>query len=487
MRGVLIDGNTLSPLQVDAVVRGAPATLCPDAEARMRRSASWLQVHKGADVVRSKWAPWMGQARPEEVCQIFIEDHCSGVGEPMPRSWVRAMMLARANVLATGHTGCRPEVALLLLEMLRQDVVPVVPRHGDVGAAGSVALAHVARVALRYGGEAWRGEERCGAEAAMEGLPELVPNEKEALSLINGSSFASGLAALAVVRSRRVLDALDAAAALSMEVVRADLSALDQEALEARSHACATKVASKLRQALQGSSLVSHRRDPDSFSIRCTPVVHGSAWEVLEGVEERVASELNAASDNPLVMENGLVESGAFHGAPVALACDQLKAALTMVAGISERRTFRLTYGQLSGLPSFLVPNSGVDSGLMLAQYTAASLVSEAKALSHPASVDTIPTVQHQEDHVSMASVSARTLIEVVDLVADVVAIEILSSAQGLDLRMAEGEYPGEVTRELWARVRERVEFWETDRSLHPDLTSLGALVREGAFQIPQP
>jgi histidine ammonia-lyase len=486
MSEVRVDGRGLTVDNVDAVARGAGVVLCPDAVRRMAQTVRWLSAHQGADVVRSKWSPWMGKARPEEVCQIFIEDHCSGVGDPMPRAWVRAMMLARANVLATGHTGCRPEVAELLLEMLRQDVIPVVPRHGDVGAAGSVPLAHVARVAFRYGGEAWREGERCSAQDAMRGLPELVPNEKEALSLINGSSFSSGVAALAVVRSRRVLDALDAAAALSMEVVRADLSALNEAALEARAHEGAMRVAARLRQALEGSSLVSHRREPDSFSIRCTPVVHGSAWEVLESIEARVNSELNAASDNPLVMESGLVETGAFHGAPIALACDQLKAALAMVAGISERRTFRLTYGQLSGLPSFLVPNSGVDSGLMLAQYTAASLVSEAKALSHPASVDNIPTVQHQEDHVSMAAVSVRTAMEVVELVADVVAIELLSSAQGLDLRMREGASAGAITHGLWAKIREHVEVWEVDRTLHPDLQALGSLVRDGAFVLPR-
>jgi len=486
MSDVRVDGRSLTVEDVDAVARGASAVLCPDAVRRMSQTAEWLSAHRGADVVRSKWAPWMGQAKASEVCQIFIEDHCSGVGEPMPRAWVRAMILARANVLATGHTGSRPEVVTLLLEMLRQDVIPVVPRHGDVGAAGSVPLAHVARVAFRYGGEAWRDGERCSAKDAMRGLPELVPNEKEALSLINGSSFAAGVSALAVVRSRRVLDALDAAAALSMEVVRADLSGLDQQALEARAHEEAMRVAARIRRALEGSTLVSHRRDPDSFSIRCTPVVHGSAWEVLKSIEARVNSELNAASDNPLVMESGLVETGAFHGAPIALACDQLKAALTMVAGISERRTFRLTYGQLSGLPSFLVPNSGVDSGLMLAQYTAASLVSEAKALAHPASVDTIPTVQHQEDHVSMAAVSVRTAMEVVELVADVVAIELLSSAQGLDLRMREDANAGAATQELWATIREHVAVWEVDRALHPDLEAVGRLVREGAFVLPR-
>lgn len=316
----------------------------------------------------------------------------------------------------------------------------------------------------------------------MSALDAFEPSEVEALSLINGSSFSTGLGALAVVRAEQVLSAFDAAAALSMETVRADSNALNAEALDARRHPHAASVAERLRGWVSGSTLVDRRRDPDSFSIRCTPVVHGAAWEALAHVRSVMNRELNGASDNPLLVSGEWVETGAFHGAPVALAMDHLRASLTVVAGISERRTFRLTYGKLSGLPSFLVEGSGVDSGLMLAQYTAASLVSEAKALSHPASVDNVPTVQHHEDHVSMASVASRAALEVVDVLADVAAIELLCGAQGVDLRRQVGERPGAGSHLWWEKVRSVVTVWTEDRTLHPDLEALGCAVREGMF-----
>jgi histidine ammonia-lyase len=243
-------------------------------------------------------------------------------------------------------------------------------------------------------------------------------------------------------------------------------------------------VGAGLRRRLEGSTLVGRDRSPDSFSVRATPVVHGAAWDVWGQSRRTLEDELGAVMDNPLWFpEEGTLEGGNFHGAPTALALDALKTALATVAGIAERRVFRVTYGQLSGLPSFLVPDSGLHSGLMLAQYTAASLVSEAKGLSHPAAVDTVPTVQHQEDHVSMAAGAAASARQVLDLVADVAAIELMCGAQGLDLREARGEgRPGAGSARIRDQVRGVVAYWEVDRPLHPDLAALGALVRRGAF-----
>jgi histidine ammonia-lyase len=241
---------------------------------------------------------------------------------------------------------------------------------------------------------------------------------------------------------------------------------------------------------------VTAQRSPDSFSVRCAPLVLGAARDALSYVEETVVRDLNAPNDNPLVFEDeGVVETGHFHAAAVGLAMDHLKAALTQVASISERRIFRLTYGRLSGLPSFLVPGSGVNSGLMLAQYTAASVLSEAKALCMPASIDSIPTVQHQEDHVSMGPVAARSALEVVDRVMDVLAIELLCGAQGLEFRLAgktvgpdgalidvEPQEPGAGTRAIFDRVRRHVKRWDDDQVLHTDLSALGTAVRAGEF-----
>jgi len=481
---LILDGAHLTCADVASVAAGRRVGLAPGSRAQMVAASSGEAARSGHEVLAAKWSWLMGTPQGEGAQRIFIEGHCSGVGEPLPVPQVRAMMLVRANVLATGHTGCRPEAADLLIDMLNRGVTPVVPTHGDVGAAGSVPLAHMVYVACRYGGEAWVEGERLPASDAMRDLVEFAPTELEALSLINGSSFATALGALAVVRAEYVLSAFDAAAALSMETVRADSSALNAEAIEARRHPYAARVAERLRGWLSGSTLVDRRRDPDSFSIRCTPVVHGASWEALAHVRSVIDRELNGASDNPLLVSTGWVETGAFHGAPVALVMDHLRASLTVVAGISERRTFRLTYGKLSGLPSFLVEGSGVDSGLMLAQYTAASLVSEAKGLSHPASVDNVPTVQHHEDHVSMASVASRAALEVVDILADVAAIELLCGAQGVDLRMQAGETPGAGSRTWWEAVRARVTVWTADRTLHPDLEAVGAAVREGVFRV---
>jgi histidine ammonia-lyase len=491
-----LDGTTLCVADVAAVAAGASATLAPEARERMEQSYHWFEKRGNTEIVRQKWAWIGGSASGDMTTQTFIEGHCAGVGEPLGREYVRAVMLCRANTLAVGHSAVRPRAVEVLLEMLAADVVPVVPAQGAVGAAGSCALAHIARVVCGFGGEAYRDGRRLPVARAMIGIEPLDPTEKEALSLINGSTLTTALGALVCARADRALFAAEAACAMTMEAVRADLGSLSRLAMEARHHPGGKVVALRLRRLVEGSELVNARRDVDSFSIRCAPAVLGAARDALEYVTTVVERELNAAADNPLVFPGaGVVEAGNFHGAPVALVLDHLKVALTSVASISERRTFRLTYAKLSGLPSFLLLNSGVNSGLMLAQYTAASLVSECKGLSHPGSVDSIPTVQHHEDHVSMGPVVARSALEVVDLLADVIAIELLCGAQGLDFRICgesvdeEGKLvqvpkrrPGAGTLEIHRRVRAHVTRWDDDRVMHPDLAVLGRAVRDGAF-----
>jgi len=494
-----LDGETLCVGDVAAVAHGESAELAPEARARMEASFDWFEKRGNTDIVRQKWA-WIGGGSPGELtARTFIEGHCAGVGEPLEPEFVRAVMLCRANTLAVGHSACRPRAVEVLLEMLAANVIPVVPGQGAVGAAGSCALAHIARVACGFGGEAYRDGRRYPVARAMAGIDPLEPTEKEALSLINGSTLTTALGALVCARAERAVSAAEAACALSMEAVRADLGSLSRLAMDSRRHPGGKAVAARLRRLVEGSELVHARRAVDSFSIRCAPSVLGAARDALDYVTTVVERELNAAADNPLVFPGAdVVEAGNFHGAPVALVLDHLKVALTQVASISERRTFRLTYAKLSGLPSFLLPNSGVNSGLMLAQYTAASLVSECKGLSHPGSVDSIPTVQHHEDHVSMGPVVARSALQVVDLLADVVAIELLCGAQGLDFRISgqrtdeDGELtevpkrrPGGGSLEIHRRVRTLVTRWEDDRVMHTDLAILGAAVRDGIFDPP--
>jgi histidine ammonia-lyase len=455
-----------------------------------RMAANAARLPAGPSVLERKRRWLLGEHAsalpPEDLPQAFILDHCAGVGDPLPGDAVRAAMLCRANVLAVGLSGCRPDAARIMLAMIDRGVTPVVPSQGSVGAAGDLApMAHIATVAI-------------GATPGLpDDLPPLDPTPKEALSLINGVSVTAGMAALAVVRAHRVLDAAIVATAMTMETVGAHADCLDARGLEARLHPGPIAVAARMRTLLEGSNKVRRDRPPDAFSIRCAPTVLGAALEVIEQVEATVERELNGASDNPLLLDDGWLETGNFHGAALSMAMDQLKIAIVQIATLSERHSFRLTYGQLSpGLPSFLVPGTGLNSGFMLAQYTAASLTSEMKGLAHPASVDSIPTVQHHEDHVSMAPIAARMACKSLEAVADVVAIEALLAAQGLDLRIA-GRFWDPETREeraiaplvpapaveaARAAVRAVTPFWEDDGVLHPALMAVGALVREGGL-----
>jgi histidine ammonia-lyase len=366
--------------------------------------------------------------------------------------------------------------------MLQAGVVPEVPSQGSVGAAGDLApLAHIAFVACGYGGP-------------RPGLPEYTPTPKEALALINGVSPSAAIAAIAIVRARRLLAAAEAALAMTLEAVGANAGCIDARPLQARGHPGAIGVGARLRAVLAGSTRVSAANRPDAFSLRCAPAVLGTAHDAIDHAAAIVERELNGAGDNPLLFDGEWVEAGNFHGSAISLAMDHLRAALAQVATISERRTFRLSYGQLTpGLPSFLVPETGLNSGFMLAQYTAASLASECKGLAMPASVDTIPTIQNHEDHNSMAPIAARLALRTLECVADVVGIEALVAAQALDFRVrglacdadgasiaAEPEQLAPAVETMRLRVRKYVPFWEDDGVLHPALVAAGRLVRSG-------
>ena len=483
---ITLDGRSLDVAALHRVSVGEDAWLAPEAAESMAKNAA--QTPPGESVLERKRRWLVGEhaegLSSDELARTFILGHCAGVGEPFAPGVVRAILAARANVLAGGLTGSRPEAAETLLAMLRCNILPEVPSQGSVGAAGDLApLAYIARVA-------------CGYAGRFEGLPAFRPSPKEALALINGATVTAALAAIAVARSRRVLEAAVAAAAMTMEVVRADAGCIDPRPLAARGHPGEQRVAAKLRGLLAGSEAVRAGRSADAFSIRAAPSVLGAALDALDHTEAVVNIELNGACDNPLLLDGEWVEAGNFHGAPVALAMDHLRVALASVASQSERRTFRLTYGQLShGLPSFLVPGTGLNSGFMLAQYTAASLASECKGLAFPASVDSIPTVQHHEDHVSMGPIAARRALDAVECLADIVGIEVLLAAQGLDLRSRGRAWgqggeplavdpvaPPPALSALRDALREQVAFWEDDGVLQPALAASGRLVRSGAL-----
>ena len=361
MTDLLLDGRSLTPQQVEAVAEHpVNVALSEGARARMVETEVWYREHASEDVIRSKWSWLVGGPAPttaEDAVRAFVEGHCAGVGTPLAPSYVRALLLVRANALAAGWSGVRPALVERLLAFLERGWTPVVPSQGSVGAAGCIALAHMARVVLGLGGEVQTGDGVRPVEGLGEALGPFRASEKEALSLINGSSFTTALGALAVVRARRVLEAAESACALSMEAIRADIEALDPRAAEARGHPGIVTATSRLRSMVAGSELVTDKRRPDSFSVRCAPVVLGAVRDAIDHVEQVVVRELNGAADNPMVFAGvaRLSDGGHFHGAPVALVMDHLKVAMAQLAGIAERRVFRLTYGELSGLPSFLV------------------------------------------------------------------------------------------------------------------------------------
>lgn len=484
-------GRRLTCADLHAIAHGASVHLDPAAQAAMARN--FAATPPGPSPLQRK-ARWLvgEHARdlsPEDLPRAFLLGHCAGVGDPLPVPVVRATMAARVQVLARAESGCRPEAAGILVTMLERGIHPRVPSQGSVGAAGDLApMAHIAAVA-------------CGYLDPVPGLPLFTPTGKEALALINGISLSAAIAALAVVQARRLLDAAIAACAMTLEAVGADAGCIDARPLASRGQRGGIEVGARLRALLHGSVQVTEGRAADAFSIRAAPAVLGTAADVIDQVEALVQAELNGGSDNPLLYGQGegdgqWVEAGNFHGAPLAVAMDQLKLAVAQLASISERRTYRLSYGQLMpGLPSFLVPGTGLNSGFMLAQYTAASLCSEIKGLCHPASVDSIPTVQHQEDHNSMAPIAARMALEALDCAADVIAIEALLAAQALDLRARGWRWsPGgermsdapvalaPAVDALRATVRAQVPFWEDDGLLHPALVAAGRLVRSGAL-----
>jgi histidine ammonia-lyase len=353
------------------------------------------------------------------------------------------MLLLRAASLSHGYSGCRPDVVDSLLALLARDVTPVVPLEGSVGASGDLApLAHLAAV-LTGEGEAWLGDRRMPAGLALRGagLQPIELEAKEGLALINGTQLSTALAALACIDAQRVWEAALAASALSTEVLLGSVAPAREDVQKLRAYPGALEAARRTRAYAEGSALVASHADcgrvQDAYSLRCVPQVMGASWDAIVHVEGQLEIEINSVNDNPLVFAAGgeVVSAGLFHAQPVALAADYLKIAVAEIASLSERRIDRLLDARVSGLPAVLAGNPGLESGYMMAQYTAAALVSENKVLAHPASVDSIPTGSGLEDHVSMAPIAARHARDVVENTARVVALELLCGCRALEFR----------------------------------------------------
>lgn len=427
------------------------------------------------------------QARALQV--NLLRSHAVGVGSPLSRPEVRAMLLLRAHVLARGHSGVRPVVVERLLDFLRLGIHPVVPELGSVGASGDLApLAHLALPLLGEGTVELDGRWVPAADAlATRGVAPLTLEAKEALALINGTQAMAAVGVLALTAAERALETAELAGAMSLDALRGTPDAFAPRLHALRPHPGQIVSADRLWRLLEGSAIrESHRRnDPrvqDAYALRCMPQVHGAARQALAYVRRVLDVEINAVTDNPIVFpEDGAVLSGGnFHGQIVAQALDLLAIGLADLASIAERRIERLLNPDASGLPAFLAPEPGLHSGLMMLQVTAAALVNEMKTLAHPASVDSIPTGAAREDHVSMGMAAALKARRAVRHVETVLAIELLCAAQALEfLRPLRSS---SVLEAAYARVREVVAPLHGDRYLQPELEALTARVRSGDF-----
>lgn len=500
---VNLTGESLTIEEVEAVARRGETVGGFQAEivSRMKSSRSWVDHALAEDQVpvygvTTGFGP-LAQIRiePDQTRQLsrnLVLSSVAGVGLPLSEDVVRAMMLIRVNTFAKGFSGVRLELADTLREMLNKGVTPYVPSKGSLGASGDLApLASIAVVLSKgeepdgedYSGQAWFEGALTSGHQAMDraGIQRLVLEAKEGLGLTNGTNFMVAAAALGLRDAQRLLRHAEIAAAMSFEALLGTTAALDERLHHANSQPGQIQTANNMRSLLSGSQLVDsmHERVQDAYSLRCTPQVIGPVRDMLGYLKLRVTDALNAATDNPLFFGEGEVVSGGnFHGQGPALWLDTLSIAIAQLGTISERRVFRMTTAELSeGLPSMLVENSGLDSGLMLPQYTAAALVSDNKTLAHPDSVDTIPSSANQEDHVSMGANAARHALEILENVRIVIAIELLAAAQAIDLRADGPTRLGKGTSAAYREIRQRVSIVHHDRALSPDIETLAQLI----------
>ena len=493
-----LDGASLTVADLLAVAEGErPVTLAAAARARMQSTRDVVEgiAARGEVVygVTTGFGKLSDIAIPgDQLAQLqvnLVRSHAVGVGPRLARPEVRAMMLLRANVLAKGFSGARPALAELLCGMLNADCWPDVPEQGSVGASGDLApLAHLA-LALLGEGELNHAAGRGPAAEVLRahGLAPVTLGPKEGLALINGTQAHTAVAALALVQAHRCWDAAHAAGAMTLEALLGTPVAFDARILDARGQAGQRESAARLRALLADSEIrESHREDDprvqDAYALRCMPQVHGPVREAIRFAEGLIAAELNAATDNPLVFDDGTMLSGGnFHGQAVAMALDVLGIAMTNLAVMSERRIDRLVNPtENEGLPPFLTSTAGVSSGFMMAQVTAAAITSECKGLAHPASVDSIPTDGSKEDVVPMAMGAAIKLRRILHNVRHVLGVELMCGAQGIEYRRPLRGGVG--VERAYAAVRSRVSTLAEDRVLGPDIEALAAAVGGGAF-----
>jgi histidine ammonia-lyase len=499
---ILLNGSQLTLDELQTIADSAqPVGLAPDAIAHVDAARAVVDRQALGDTpvygINTGFGALAETHIPHDALgalQInLLRSHAAGVGEPLPVRAVRATMALRANVLAKGFSGIRRSTLERLIDLLNARVHPRVPSRGSVGASGDLApLAHLSLVLIGEG-EAWVGDDPVAkpgrAALTAAGLEPIVLGPKEGLALINGTQPSTAIAALTVVGAQRLARAADIAAALSIDALRGSVHPFDARIHAARPYEGQATSAANIRRLLEDSAINrSHEhcgRVQDAYSLRCAAQVQGAARDTLSFAHHLLSIEANAATDNPMVFADtaDIVSGGNFHGAPISIAADVIVLALAQLATISERRADRLVNPALSELPAFLTAQSGLQSGYMLAQVTAAALTSEIKTLAHPASVDTIPTSANREDHVSMSMGAALKASRALSLATRVIAVEILCACQAIDLLSPLTTSPR--LQRVHARVRERVPPLSEDRPPAPDIEAIAAMIANGTLQSP--
>ncbi|CCJ34245.1 histidine ammonia-lyase [Caloramator australicus] len=496
MNKVVIDGHHLTIQDVVNVARnGYYVELSDDAKLRVEKARALVdkfvqdeRVEYGITTGFGKFAEVViSKEDAKRLQRNLIVSHACAVGDEFDTEIVRAIMLLRANALSKGHSGVRLSTLQTLIDMLNKGVHPVIYEKGSLGASGDLApLSHMVLVMIGEGEAYYQGERLSGEEALKRaGLEKVELVEKEGLALINGTQVMTAIGALAVYDAINLAKASDIIASMTVEALRGITDAYYHRVHEVRPQIGQLKCSRNLLRILEGSSLTTRQgelRVQDAYTLRCIPQIHGASKDAIEYVKRVIEIEINSATDNPLIFEDEMrvISGGNFHGQPVALAMDFLGIAVSELANVSERRIERLVNYQLNDLPAFLTKKGGLNSGFMIAQYSAASLVSENKVLAHPASVDSIPSSANQEDHVSMGTTAARKARSIIYNVSRVLGIEYLAAAQAIDFR---GDFKlGRGTEVAYKLIRKEIEHLDEDRVMYIDINKASRLVDSGTL-----
>lgn len=503
-----LDGKSLTLEEIEKFLSGnVKVELTAESKKRVKKARAmvdhWVKTDEIVYGITTGFGEFanvkISQENLEQLQENLIISHSVGVGDPLPSFIVKTMMLLRVNALASGHSGIRLTTLQLLIDMINNNIIPVVPSQGSVGSSGDLApLSHLVLAMIGKGKVQVFNEltyltkkntKPINSKSVFKkfGLEAVRLSAKEGLALINGTQMMTAFAAYISIQAKKLLKYSDIAGALSHEALRGTDKAYDKRIHMLRPFEGQTATAKNMLKLITGSEIrTSHiendNRVQDSYSIRCIPQIHGASKDAVNYVCSRVAIELNSVNDNPLIFpdDGDHLEGGNFHGQPMALAMDFMSIALSELANVAERRVERLTNGSLSDLPRFLTKEGGLNSGFMIAQYTAASLVSENKVLSHPASVDSIPTSANQEDHNSMGSISARKCFQILKNVQKVISIELLTAAQGIEflkpLKCGKG------TNAAFREIRKHVPPLGKDRIMYIDIDKISELVETGSL-----